>query len=156
MFKRSTLFWVFAGLISLAARAQSNYATLRGAVTDPQHLPVPGALVRITSSLTGAVRDVVTDTAGLYVTGGLQPGGYRVEIEKSGFAERRQSLQLEVGQRATLDVSLAVGPLTQSVNVSVSGELLRAADATVGAVVDRGSVQQVPLNGRELIDLVAT
>ena len=125
-------------------------------MTDPQHLPVPGAKVLITSSVTGAVRDVLTDRAGFYLAGGLQPGTYQVEIQKSGFAEAKQSLQLEVGQRATLDVSLAIGTLSQSVNVSVSGELLRTADATVGAVVDRSSVQQLPLNGRQLIDLIAT
>ena len=156
MLKRSVLSCLFLGLVSFGLRAQSNYATLRGAVTDPQHLPVPGAKVRITSTVTGAVRDVVTDTAGLYVAGGLQPGGYQVEIQKSGFAEAKQSLQLEVGQRATLDVPLSIGTLSQSVNVSVSGELLRTADATVGAVVDRRSVQQLPLNGRQLIDLVST
>jgi hypothetical protein len=156
MLKRPALLCLFLGLVSYGARAQSNYATLRGAVTDPQHLPVPGAKVRITSTVTGAEREVSTDTAGIYAAGGLQPGGYQVEIDKSGFAEVKQSLQLEVGQRATLDVSLAVGALAQSVNVSVSGELLRTADATVGTVVDRRSVQQLPLNGRQLIDLIAT
>jgi len=156
MFRRSALSLIFVALIAFSATAQSNYASLRGAVTDPQHLPVPGAKVRITSTLTGATRDVTTDAVGLYVAGGLQPGGYQVEIDKSGFATARQSLQLEVGQKATLDVFLSVGPLAQSVNVSISGELLRTADATVGAVVDRNSVQQLPLNGRQLIDLVAT
>src|SRR5215469_8950101 len=138
MRQRLASFWVVIGLMTaLPAVAQSNYASLRGEVTDPQHLPVAGAKVRITSTLTGAVRDVVTDTAGLYTAGGLQPGGYQVQIDKSGFAQVKQSLQLEVGQRATLDLSLTVGALNQSVNVSVSGELLRTADAAVGAVVDR-------------------
>jgi len=156
MLKRLALFGLFLGLLAPSAPAQSNYATLRGAVTDPQHLQVPGAKVQITSTLTGAVRDVLTDTAGLYTAGGLQPGGYQVMIEKSGFAEAKQLLQLEVGQRATLDVSLAIGVVTQSVNANVSGELLRTADSTVGSVVDRRSVQQLPLNGRQLIDLVST
>lgn len=153
---KPSLVCVLIGLIPAAAAAQSNYASLRGEITDPQHLPIPGAKVRITSNLTGAVRDVVTDTAGLYVAAGLQPGGYQVAIVMSGFAEAKQSLQLEVGQKATLDVSLVVGTLTQLVNVSVSGELLRTADATVGAVVDQRSVQELPLSGRQLIDLVAT
>src|SRR5215472_14806761 len=157
MRQRLASFWVVIGLMmALPAVAQSNYASLRGEVTDPQHLPVAGAKVRITSTLTGAARDVLTDAAGLYIAGGLQPGGYQVEIEKSGFAEAKQSLQLEVGQKATLDLSLVVGRVAQSVNVSVSGELLRTADSTVGTVVDRNSVQQLPLNGRQLIDLVAT
>ncbi|WP_353064406.1 carboxypeptidase-like regulatory domain-containing protein [Tunturibacter psychrotolerans] len=156
MFKWLAPLSLFLTLITMASQAQSNYATLRGEVTDPQHLPVPGAKVRVTSDLTGAVRDVTTDNAGLYVAGGLQPGGYQVEIDKNGFATTKQSLQLEVGQKATLDISLSLGPVTLAVNVGVNGELLRTADATVGAVVDRDSVQQLPLNGRQLIDLVAT
>jgi hypothetical protein len=156
MLKRLAPLSLFIALITTASQAQSNYATLRGEVTDPQHLPVPGAKVRITSDLTGAARDVTTDNAGLYVAGGLQPGGYQVEIDKNGFATAKQSLQLEVGQKATLDIPLSLGPVALAVNVGVNGELLRTADATVGAVVDRDSVQQLPLNGRQLIDLVAT
>ncbi|HXS13882.1 MAG TPA: carboxypeptidase regulatory-like domain-containing protein [Acidobacteriaceae bacterium] len=146
-------------LISAAtclANAQSNYATLRGSVSDPQHLAIPGAHVQITSSVTGATREVTTDSAGLYVAEGLQPGGYNLEIEKSGFAPRTRSLQLEVGQRATVDVSLGIGTQAQAVTVSSNAELLRTADATVGEVVDRRSVQQLPLNGRQLIDLIST
>ena len=134
-------------LISVAtclANAQSNYATLRGSVSDPQHLAIPGAHVKITSSVTGATREVTTDSAGLYVAEGLQPGGYKLEIEKSGFAPKTQSLQLEVGQRATVDVSLGIGTQVQAVTVSSNAELLRTADATVGEVVDRRSVQQLP------------
>ncbi len=156
MLKPLALVCVFLALFASVGVAQSNYATLRGAVTDPHHLAVAGAHVRITSGVTGVVRDVVTDSAGLYVAGGLQPGAYDVEIEATGFAEAKQSLQLEVGQRATLDVALVIGTVTKSLTVSSSGELLRTADATVGAVVDRRSVQELPLNGRQLIDLVAT
>ncbi len=90
MLKRLAPLSVFLALITMASQAQSNYATLRGEVTDPQHLPVPGAKVRVTSGLTGAARDVTTDNAGLYVAGGLQPGGYQIEIEKTGFATAKQ------------------------------------------------------------------
>lgn len=128
MFIRLAVFFGLAMVLALTAWAQSNYATLRGEVTDPQHLRMPGAKVRIASNLTGVEREVVTDTAGLYVAAGLQPGAYQVAIEKIGFAEATQTLQLEVGQKATLDVSLALGTLAQSVNVSVSGELLRTAN----------------------------
>jgi hypothetical protein len=75
MLKRLVSLSLFIALITTASQAQSNYATLRGEVTDPQHLPVPGAKLHITSDLTGAARDVTTDSAGLYVVGGLQPGG---------------------------------------------------------------------------------
>jgi hypothetical protein len=123
MLKRLAQLSLFLALITMASQAQSNYATLRGEVTDPQHLPVPGAEVRITSELTGATRYVTTDNAGLYVAGGLQPGGYQVEIDKNGFAIAKQSLQLEVGQKATLDIPLSLGsvlPMPPSVQLSIA------------------------------------
>ena len=156
MLKRLSLLCFSLGLFSLPLVAQSNYATLRGFVTDAQHLPVAGATVRITSRETGAGRTELTDRAGLYVAGGLQPGGYEVSIQKAGFDDAKQVLQLEVGQKATFDVGLVVGSVTQTVDVNVSAELLRTADASVGATVDKRSVQQLPLNGRQLIDLVTT
>ena len=156
MFGRFASLCLIAGAVAAAAGAQSNYASLRGAVTDPQHLALPGVKVRITTRVTGAAREVFTDATGLYVVGGLQPGDYVVEIEKAGFAAATDSLELEVGQKATLDVSLAVGTVAQTVSVNAAGELLRTADANVGAVVDSRSVEQLPLNGRQLIDLVTT
>ena len=138
------------------AAAQTNYAVLRGVVTDPQHLAIPHAVVKLTSVRTGEVRDITANEQGIYEAGGLLPGSYLLEAKSQGFAMTRRSLQLEVGQQATLDVGLVVGPDSQTVTAVAAAELLKTADASVGEVVDQRAVAQLPLNGRMLIDLMLT
>src|ERR1019366_7701635 len=82
-------------------QAQTNYVALRGEVTDPQHLPIAHANVKVTLTKTGAQREVTADAHGIYELRGLLPGAYVVEAESKGFALARRSLQLEVGQEAT-------------------------------------------------------
>jgi len=138
------------------AWSQANYVALRGVVLDPQHLPIPHASVKLTLVNTGAERAVIADGHGAYEVGGLLPGSYIVQAESKGFAVARRSLQLEVGQDATLDIMLAVGPDTQTISAVAAAELLRTSDASVGEVVDQRSVSQLPLNGRMLVDLMLT
>lgn len=148
------LLCLLAGL--LPAAAQSNYATLRGSIVDPQHRPIASAHVRLTAQATGAEREVTVNPSGLYELSGLQPGTYSLLVSSTGFAEAAQTVNLEVGQQATVDVQLAVGKETQTVTASASAELLKTQDASVGEVVDQRSVDALPLNGRMLIDLILT
>jgi hypothetical protein len=136
--------------------AQSNYAVVRGSVLDPQHRPIVGAHVRITATETGAERDVISNATGLYEVAGLQPGTYTLVVNNAGFKQATQTVELEVGQQATIDVALGLGNDNQTVTVQASGELLKTQDASVGEVVDQRSVESLPLNGRMLIDLVLT
>ena len=136
--------------------AQTNYVTLRGVVTDPQHLAVPHAQIKLTSSATGAQRLATSDERGAYELGGLLPGAYLLEAESQGFAIARRSMQLELGQQVTLDVALSIGPNKETVTAVDAAELLKTADASVGEVVDQRAVAQLPLDGRMLIDLVLT
>jgi hypothetical protein len=141
----------------VTAHAQSNHAVVRGSVLDPQHRPVAGARVHLTSTDTGAQREVIANATGLYEIAAIQPGSYGLSVESSGFQQAKKSLNLEVGQQATVDIDLRVGADTQNVTVEASaGELLKTQDASVGAVVDQHSVDSLPLNGRMLIDLVLT
>jgi hypothetical protein len=146
---------LFVSLIT--AHAQSNYAVVRGSVLDPQHRPVAGARIHLTSTDTGAQRDVVANDTGLYEIAGVRPGSYELTVESSGFQQARERLNLEVGQQATVDIDLRVGTAVQNVTVEAStGELLKTQDASVGEVVDQRSVDSLPLNGRMLLDLVLT
>jgi len=140
----------------IVARAQTNYATVRGLVSDQHHRVVPGATVQITATATDAKRTITSNSSGLYEAAGLLPGEYKLQISHSGFAESVRVLQLEVGQEANIDVELQVGGETQTVTAMTAGEMLKTTDASVGEVVDRRSVQQLPLNGRMLIDLMLT
>lgn len=154
---RRTVFVFFCLAIAvITAHAQSNYAVVRGTILDPQHRPIAGARIHITSSGTGAMREVVSNSAGLYEIAALQPGAYALAVDSPGFNEATQKVDLEVGQQATLDLKMRVGSDTQTVSVEASNELLQTQDASVGEVVDQRSVDSLPLNGRMLIDLVLT
>ncbi|MDQ2835623.1 MAG: carboxypeptidase regulatory-like domain-containing protein [Acidobacteriota bacterium] len=143
-------------LVAVASglRAQTNYVMLRGVVEDPQHLAIPRAEIKLTAVKTGAVRHVTTNAAGVYEVGGLLPGAYLLEVQSKGFALARRSFQLEVGQQTMLDVTLTVGPDSQTVTAVAAAELLKTADASLGEVVDQRAVAQLPLNGRMLVDLM--
>jgi hypothetical protein len=143
-------------LFALPLYAQSNYAVLQGSVLDPQHRPIPGASIRLVESTTGATRNVVSDQNGLYEMDGVEPGAYTLTVDRRGFKQGIQALNLEVGQQMTLDLPLQVGADAESVTVASSGELLKTQDASVGEVVDQRSVDSLPLDGRMLIDLVLT
>jgi len=142
--------------ITFSIHAQSNYAVVRGSVLDPEQRPIPGARIHMVTAGTGASRDVVSDATGLYEIDGLEPGSYKLTVDRSGFMQGVRTLNLEVGQEMTLDLQLRLGADAQSVTVKASGELLKTQDASVGEVVDEHSVDSLPLNGRMLIDLVLT
>ncbi len=156
MFRRIAHALVCFTLAIVTTHAQSNYAVVRGSILDPQHRPIPGAHVHVTAVGTGAEREVAANATGLYEIAGLQPGSYTLAVDSPGFAHATQTINLEVGQQATLDLKLGLTTDTQTVNVQASGELLKTQDASVGEVVDQRSVDSLPLNGRMLIDLVLT
>jgi hypothetical protein len=143
-------------IAQITTHAQSNYAVVRGSILDPQHRFIIGARIHITAKGTGAERDVVSNSTGLYEIAGLQPGAYTLTVDSPGFKQAQQTIELEVGQQVTLDLQLSLGTETQIVTVQATGELLKTEDASVGEVVDQRSVDSLPLNGRMLIDLVLT
>lgn len=154
MLRKFLLICCFAACV--VAEAQTNYATLRGSVYDPQHRAIPGANIEIVATATGAKRTIAANNAGFYEAAGLLPGEYQLQVSHTGFAESMQLVQLEVGQEASIDVQLQVGMGTETITATTAAELLKTTDASVGEVVDRRSVQQLPLNGRMLIDLMLT
>lgn len=147
---------LFLITISLSAFAQSNYAVLGGTVTDPQHKPLPGATVKLTSLTTDATRQVTSSAQGNFQITGLLPGEYELSVQSSGFASVKQPLRLEVGQQLTLDISLKVGAINTTMEVSGRVDVLRTTDTSVGEVIEPVAIRELPLNGRMLIDLVLT
>ncbi|HEY1215553.1 MAG TPA: carboxypeptidase regulatory-like domain-containing protein [Bryobacteraceae bacterium] len=136
--------------------AQTNYVSLRGVVRDRQDLGIPAATVKLVDEKTGRELQRTADAHGAYEIGGLLPGTYELEAVGPGFGATRIEVLLEVGQQATVDVTLQVGAAKESVTAQATAELLRTADASVGEVVDQRSVSQLPLNGRMLVDLMLT
>jgi hypothetical protein len=135
---------------------QSNYAVVTGTVRDSQGLPVTNATVEFKALSTGAIRAVTTNERGLFSAAALLPDDYELTTGAAGFAPVKQSLRLEVGEKLAIDVGLKVGGVKEGVQVTAAADVLRTTDASVGEVVEKTLVQELPLNGRMLIDLVLT
>jgi len=142
--------------LSAVVFGQSNYASVTGKVTDAQSLPVAHATVELNSASNGTSRSVSTDTNGIFYAPALLPDDYLLTATATGFVPVERSLHLEVGQQLEVDLPLKVGPAREAVNVSARGDILHSTDASVGEVVEPKSIQELPLNGRMLIDLVLT
>jgi hypothetical protein len=140
--------------VSVAAFGQST-ASLSGTVTDPSGAVVPGAHVLVHSLATGVDRAVDTDGAGLYVVPSLQPGDYSLKASASGFSSTTvQKITLSVDQAATANLHLAVASAGETVQVEGSAvQQIETQTSTVGQVIDKTTVQQLPLNGRHFLDL---
>ncbi len=153
---RTLSIFLCALCLSAAALGQSNYAAVSGTVTDSQSLPVAKATVHFKALSTGATRAVTTNQSGSFYAPALLPDDYELTTTASGFAPVAQTLHLEVGQKLAVDVALKIGAVQQGVQVRASTDILRTTDASVGEVVEPESIQELPLNGRMLIDLVLT
>ena len=150
---------IFVFFLSAATTvfSQSKYATLSGTVFDPQQKALPGCTVQLTSGSTRASRQSVTNELGSFQITGLAPGNYELFVQAQGFATVTQNITLEVGQSMTLDLNLKLASVSSVVDIEADAmNLLKTADASVGEVVEPTSVQNLPLNGRMLIDLVLT
>ena len=143
-------------LCCLCVWGQSNFATISGRLEDSSHAPIDGARVTVRAKDTGAARAVASKPDGLFEVVNLLPGDYTVDIEAKGFAKVTRVITLEVAQNLGLDLALNVGEQRESVAVTAVAETLKTQDATIGEVVESKSIQDLPLNGRKLLDLVLT
>jgi hypothetical protein len=138
---------------ALSAHAQST-ATLSGVVSDPSGAVVPNAQVKVVSLQTGAARVIPTDSQGLYAVPSLQPGDYSLQVTSGGFAAYTvQKLTLSVDQQATINVKLSVASTGETVEVASTALQIESQTMTVGQVIDRATIQEMPLNGRHFLDL---
>ena len=134
-------------------RAQST-AQIEGQVTDQNGAVVVEAEVRAVNRPIAVERKTVTDEAGRYQITALPVGDYRLEVAGKGFQTQiLESVTLEVARRITQDFQLHVGEASEQVTITSANGLLDQASVSVGHVIDRRTVQEIPLNGRHLIDL---
>src|SRR6266849_5353816 len=145
---------LFLLLAAVVAHAQQTTATLLGTVTDASGAAVPGVTVQASNLGTNVVREATSDAGGAYSIPHPSPGNSRVRASKDGFqAARVESVTLQVEQAARLDLKLEVGNITETVNVSASATLLQTENASVGTVIDAAKIVDLPLNGRNFIQL---
>ncbi|MDX1980297.1 MAG: carboxypeptidase regulatory-like domain-containing protein [Bryobacteraceae bacterium] len=141
---------------ALCLSAQTQTATIRGIVQDSSGAVVPAAALTLTN--TGQNRPWTTrsNDAGAFVFGQIPPGNYSLEVEAQGFKKFvRGGLIFQVAQVAEINVSLEVGAVSETVQVNAETPLLETASSTLGEVVNSITSENLPLNGRNVLQLVA-
>jgi outer membrane receptor protein involved in Fe transport len=143
--------------LALPLSAQNATGRITGAVTDPQGAAVPGARVRVTNVGTNVHWDAVTNADGSYQVLDLPIGNYKVAVEHEGFAKAVTDTQaLEINQTLHIDIRMKVGAITETVSVQAQAAQVETANATLGATVTGATIQNLPLNGRNTLDLALT
>jgi hypothetical protein len=137
----------------LVAQETVNSASVSGRVTDPQGAAVPGASVTARHTDTNVTRDTVTDQEGRFRLPYLKVGPYEITIRLQGFADVTRALTLTVGSAFELPVSLKVGSIETSVTVSAEAVVLEAARSQIAGTVSQTEVRDLPMNGRNFLDL---
>ena len=141
---------------SFQSSAQLTTADILGTVTDASGAVIPNATVVIKNLGTNEERTVKTTSTGDYTINLLPVGHYSVSVKATGFeASITKDLAVEAGDRARNDVHLVTGADTTTVEVQASSPLLQADNATVSSTVTAKAVQDLPLNGRNFVQLVA-
>ena len=130
-------------------------AELSGLIQDPSNSGVSGAEVTIRNEQTGGRRNTISNVSGFYSLPALSPGRYRLSIRAIGFETIvRQGIKLEVGENARMDFSLRLGDVRTEVTVHGDSPLINSNDASVGTVIDRDTIDKMPLNGRGIQALI--
>ena len=156
LLRLAVVFISTALLFPVSISAQTFYGSIVGTVTDPTGSVVPGASVTLTNTATGERRTATTGAAGGYRFVNLVPGSYRVRIEAAGFqGHTTDQVQVEVEQVARVDVAMQLGSVEQTVEVTSSAPVLQTETATVGQNVTTRAVEELPLNGRNVLNLVS-
>ncbi len=132
----------------------AQLATIQGEVRDPSNAVVPGAVIAVKNSQTGVSNKSKTNDTGFFSVPGLIPGTYSVEVTAAGFDTAiQQNLTLDVNQIARVDFALKAGMVSQTVEVTGSATPLNTDTSTVGQIINNKTVVELPLNGRNYLQL---
>jgi hypothetical protein len=134
--------------------AQAASGSIFGTVHDTSGATIAGANVKVTQAETGLVRSIVTNADGDYVVANLPVGTYSVEITITGFKALAQTdIRLDVGKNLRVDATLQLGQVDQKVEVSGEPPQLETRQAGLSSLVDEKRMVQLPLNGRNPLQL---
>ncbi len=152
--KATTRLYLLAVVITGLSFGQTTMTQLSGTVTDPSNAVVPGVEIVVTNVATGIQRTTSSNELGYYTVPLLPPGAYRVVAQKAGFRPlTRSGITLHVNQAAALDLVLELGQSAQEISVSGDAPLLTVNEATQGQVIDNRKMVNLPLNGRDYVQL---
>ena len=139
--------------VPISAQENLSSASVSGRVTDPQGAAVPGALVTARQIETNVTRDTVTDQEGRFRLPYLKVGRYDIGVRLQGFADATRTLTLTVGSAFELPVVLTIAGLESNITVSADATILEAARSQIAGTVSQTEVRNLPMNGRNFLDL---
>lgn len=143
---------LFVGISS----AQSINATITGRVTDSADKVLPGTTITVTNLNTRVVSITETNSEGLYRIANLLPGAYQVTVTKEGFKQAVQTnVALHVQDEVAVNLSLEIGSISESVTVQGGAETVQQESSSLGQVVQPNEVRDLPLNGRDYLQLAS-
>ncbi|HQU90706.1 MAG TPA: carboxypeptidase-like regulatory domain-containing protein, partial [Pyrinomonadaceae bacterium] len=145
-------------LISISALAQSGTSSVNGTVVDAQGQVVAGATIKLTSTGQGSSRTTTSDGSGAFAFTSVAPGAYSIEVEASGFKRSIiRDVQALVDKATSIGVSLEIGEVTANVEVSAGGieNIVNTQDASLGNNFVSKQISQLPLEGRNVVDLLS-
>ena len=146
---------VLMAFVPRGAYAQVTNGTISGTVTDSTGARVPGAAIEVRNVATGIVSRTATNQDGYYTIPNLVIGSYEVKAQKSGFATGvRVGIDLTVGREAVVDITIRVGQTSEQVTVTGDAPMVETTDSSVGSLIDSNVMRSVPLNGRNLQQLI--
>ena len=133
---------------------RSATGSVSGTVTDPSGAVISGANITLVDQEKGFSYTAKTDASGRYLLRSIPPGKYRISVETPNFqSQRKDGITLDVNQNVAVDFSLKVGAASQVVDVQATGVELQTQDAVTGQVIDRKFINDLPLVGRNVLDL---
>ncbi len=145
--------WLLLTIGPACVFAQSD-AEFGGTVRDSSGASIPGVSVAITKLDTRAVRTAVTNEAGFFLLPLLPPGEYQARLAKEGFKPITQTgVVLQVNQQARVEIVMEVGAVAEEITVNARTPLLETASAARGQVIDNQKIVELPLNGRDYLQL---
>ncbi|MEZ5354342.1 MAG: carboxypeptidase regulatory-like domain-containing protein [Bryobacteraceae bacterium] len=155
-FRAALCAFTVTALLASAVSAQTQFASVRGVVEDGTGAVIPGAALTLTNIDQNRPWTTRTNESGAYVLQQIPPGNYTLEVEAQGFKKfSRAGLILQVAQIAELNIAMEIGAVTETVQVSAETPLLETASSTLGEVVNSVTSENLPLNGRNVLQLVA-
>ena len=150
----------FVALLSAASLCwgQTGTSTIRGTITDPNGSVVPNATVTLTNTQTNAVRTTKSTDSGTYVFDLITPATYRIEVDATGFKKKAvDNVVALIGKPTESNVALEIGTTKEIVEVTASAQeaLINTQDATLGNTFNSLQITQLPLEARNVVDLLS-
>src|SRR2546429_8804531 len=153
---RRFLYLMCVVLLTVSPAIAQTQASISGVVHDSTGAVIPGVTVTVTNPATNFNRSAISNESGVYNFPSLQPGQYDIKVELPGFRTITQKdVELQVQQSARIDFTLQVGEVSQTVEVSGTAALIATENATVGTVIENKRIVEMPLNGRNFLQLAS-